>query len=503
MSNDAAGVAALREIDLMLNKHGRTTNQFGLPQVSHDNTEYDRLLTAFPCSEQANLARDYRPRLTAEQKTIFDTVTSSALTNKGGVFIIDAPAGTGKTFTECAITAHIRAHGKLVLGAASTGIAALILPGGLTAHSTFKLPFGDDAIQGSVCNVNAESQRADVLRRASLIIWDEVVMSSKFAPEALNITLQDLCNSELPFGGKTILFSGDWRQVAPVLKFGTQTEIVEHAFLSSHLWSQVKRFRLTVSMRDKDDLPYAKTVLAVGEAKIKPVLLEDGTPVIPLKHTIRNDDGSDTTCSIQVQGILGPTNDNIDHINEFILTKMRGRVNHLLSTDKIVSDDEQMPDVSVEYLNTINVPGTPPHDLSLKLGALVFFIRDINFDSGLVNGKRGVIRGISRRVLDVEVLSDDHTIVKIPRICFEVKVGARGTSFHRYQFPVRLCYAMIINNSQGQTLKSVGLDLRGDVFCHGQLYVALSRTTCRDNLLCLVKPDRLLHGVPHVHNVVY
>ncbi|CAM9151067.1 unnamed protein product, partial [Laminaria digitata] len=75
--------------------------------------------------------------------------------------------------------------------------------------------------------------------------------------------------------------------------------------------------------------------------------------------------------------------------------------------------------------------------------------------------------------------------------------------FHRFQFPVRLRYAMTINMSQGQTLKRVGLDLGGEVFCHGQLYVALSRTTCRDNLLCLVKPERLINETPYVHNVVY
>ena len=67
----------------------------------------------------------------------------------------------------------------------------------------------------------------------------------------------------------------------------------------------------------------------------------------------------------------------------------------------------------------------------------------------------------------------------------------------------RLCYAMTINKSQGQTLKRVGLDLRGDVFCHGQLHVAWSRTTCRDNLLCLVKPERRIDGIPYVPNVVY
>ena len=167
MSNNHASEAALKQIDLMLNKHGRTTNQFGLPKVTHHNTEYDRLLHAFPSFAQANLARDLRPKLTAEQKTIFDAVTDAALNDKGGIFMIDAPAGTGKTFTECAITAHIRAHGKLVLCTATTGIASLILPGDLTAHSTFKLPFGDDAIQGSLCNIAAESQRADVLQRSS------------------------------------------------------------------------------------------------------------------------------------------------------------------------------------------------------------------------------------------------------------------------------------------------------------------------------------------------
>ena len=347
-------------------------------------------------------------------------------------------------------------------------------------------------------------------------------------PRSLALTLQDLCQNDLPFGGKKNLFSGDWRQVAPVLKYGTEVEIVEQAFLSSYMWKHVQRFRLTKSMRNKDDIPYAKTVLAVGEGEIKPVLLKDGSAAIPLKHSVTNDDGSETTYSVDGttkfedliqkvypdlldvdhstyndRAILAATNDNIDNINDFILNKMPGRVHHQLSSDKIITDDEDMPDaVSVEYLNKVDVAGTPPHDLSLKIGALVFFIRNINFDNGLVNGKRGIVRGISRRIIDVEVICEGAPIVKIPRICFEVKVGSSGITFHRFQFPVRLCCAMTINKSQGQTLKQVGLDLRGEVFCHGQLYVALSRT-CRDNILCLVHPDRLIDSVPHVHNVVY
>ena len=62
---------------------------------------------------------------------------------------------------------------------------------------------------------------------------------------------------------------------------------------------------------------------------------------------------------------------------------------------------------------------------------------------------------------------------------------------------------MTINESQGQTLQKVGLDLRDDVFTHGQLYVALSRTTSRKNISCLVKKNRFIDNVPHVANVVF
>ena len=92
-------------------------------------------------------------------------------------------------------------------------------------------------------------------------------------------------------------------------------------------------------MRDKDDLPYAKTVLVIGEGAIQPIELEDGSEVIPLSHTVTNDDDTQTTCSIvgitgfedlvntiypdllsvdhsayNDRGILAPTNKNIENI---------------------------------------------------------------------------------------------------------------------------------------------------------------------------------------------
>ena len=93
-------------------------------------------------------------------------------------------------------------------------------------------------------------------------------MSSKHAPEALDLPLRDLMNKDLPFGGEYIVFSGDWRQCGPIVKLGSARGVVDPAFLSSQLWKHVQRFRLTKSMRGQGDIPYAQTALAVGEGGI-------------------------------------------------------------------------------------------------------------------------------------------------------------------------------------------------------------------------------------------
>ena len=54
--------------------------------------------------------------------------------------------------------------------------------------------------------------------------------------------------------------------------------------------------------------------------------------------------------------------------------------------------------------------------------------------------------------------------------------------FTRRQFPVRLCFFMTINKSQGQSVKFVGLNLRFPAFTHGQFYVAVSKVTSVSNL---------------------
>lgn len=72
------------------------------------------------------------------------------------------------------------------------------------------------------------------------------------------------------------------------------------------------------------------------------------------------------------------------------------------------------------------------------------------------------------------------------------------------QIPVKPCFVMTINKSQGQTLDFVGIYLREPVFSHGQLYVALSRARNADSVKILIHPDVKKKGpVNYTKNVVY
>jgi ATP-dependent exoDNAse (exonuclease V) alpha subunit len=78
----------------------------------------------------------------------------------------------------------------------------------------------------------------------------------------------------------------------------------------------------------------------------------------------------------------------------------------------------------------------------------------------------------------------------LPRISLTTAEGDLAFTLTRKQFPIRLCFAMTINKSQGQSLDIVGVDLRRPVFTHGQLYVALSRATDVGSLSVLL-PESL------------
>jgi ATP-dependent exoDNAse (exonuclease V) alpha subunit len=111
---------------------------------------------------------------------------------------------------------------------------------------------------------------------------------------------------------------------------------------------------------------------------------------------------------------------------------------------------------------------------------------------------------LSARVIEAQIITGSNigNRVFIPRIIFPINEGRCPFTIKRRQFPLRLCYAMTINKSQGQSLKTVGVFLKEQVFTHGQLYVALSRVTSRKGLKIISCNNQ---GEPshYAKNIVY
>lgn len=144
-----------------------------------------------------------------------------------------------------------------------------------------------------------------------------------------------------------------------------------------------------------------------------------------------------------------------------------------------------------DFMNTINPNGFPPHKLLLKPNCPIMLLRNLNPTEGLCNGTRLICRELGYSTIKAEIAFGQFVgkEVFIPRITLSYDEGKKKTiPFKRTQFPVRLCFAMTINKSQGQTLDFVGLYLEQPVFSHGQLYVALSRAKTSKSVKVLLTP---------------
>ena len=317
-----------------------------------------------------------------------------------------------------------------------------------------------------------------------------------------------------PLGGKTMLLGGDFRQILPVIPKGTRQDTVNASISKSYLWHSAQVHTLSINMTLRQaDKKFAEWILSVGNGTTATVETyagshEDGEKIVIADEfmLLKSDNPyqliSDAAYPNFVENylnrsyltdraILAPTNASAQEMNSYLLSKVPSAEKEYLSSDTISFEstptDDWTKNYTQEYLNSLEYPGLPTHKLCLKVGAPVMMLRNLNQRNGLCNGTRMVVSRLGHRVLEAQIMTGTHVGegVLIPRIQLSPDDSLHPFTFRRRQFPIRLCYAMTINKSQGQSLKQVALYLRRPVFSHGQLYVALSRVTTPEGLKVL------------------
>ena len=215
---------ALHDIENVFKAHGKNCATFQLPTpvIQLNNVPQNNF------RHNHNEGKTFYGMLNSDQKCIVDEVLQSVRQKQSSYWYVDGPGGAGKTFLYKCISYILRGEGKEVITVAWTGIAANLIEGGRTAHSAFKFPV--PLFQTSVSSMRPNSLEADYLRKVSLIIWDEISMVPKAALTVLDRLLKDIMISEEMFGGKCILFGGDFRQILPVVRKGNRVTICEEIF---------------------------------------------------------------------------------------------------------------------------------------------------------------------------------------------------------------------------------------------------------------------------------
>ena len=262
---------ALQDIQKVLETAGKKNSDYEIPNPAAFNREVwmNRDLQAeiaFDQPAEQAKAAEMRSLMYPEQAAAFDEVRAAVDAGAGGIYFVDGPGGTGKSFLFEALLHHVRGEGKIGVACAWSGLAASLLPGGRTASARFGLPvpLPEESVQ---FGVTAGQAKGRLLQASHLLIWDEVSMAPREAVEAADACLRDICGNELPFGGKVVFFGGDFRQVLPVIPRAGAERIKSHVVTRLPYFQDgsVKRHTLANNMRAAKDKDYSKFLLSVGD----------------------------------------------------------------------------------------------------------------------------------------------------------------------------------------------------------------------------------------------
>jgi ATP-dependent DNA helicase PIF1 len=552
--------------DFGLHRNPETNEPWQLDNRTELQDERDR----YDASAQLHLYNELNREYPAneEQSNAFNRVLEAmekAKNEQQQQFVcIHGAAGTGKSIVCQKIAAHVRSQGKLVSICASTTLAATNFENADTAHSLFAYPVQDDAddddfdgdtLQECQLDSKAYEERLELLLQTSVIVWDEVFCNHRKLFEAAVRALHN---------NKTLVWVlvGDTRQPLVIVQGANDMDVIGATITSSHLWSRCtvsflqENKRLTALQASINEhstaeerhsatsqKQYADAILQLSEGRCenadfmcKIMQNENGcrqTSILAfpyVQHYLNTPDDCDNAVewlhpgkdlsnlhNLRNKTILAITNERVDYWNEKIQNLNPEPPFTLLSHDYFSDVDDPKGNLASmlteTVLNSYTNTQVPNHELTLKVGDICLVTRALKA-SDLASNSRVLIKSISNKLAKVVTLERNPRVVHIPRIRWKFTLKHTASySMTRVQFPLRLCYSMTTNKSQGQSMEQILLDLTDDPFSHGQTYVAWSRVRRYDKIRLIVRPNMLMESedfetgdpikIPMTCNVVF
>jgi hypothetical protein len=481
---------SLLAIEDIMQQSGRSLTDLGfeLPSYIDDNSNFIRehLFDEEMCAHE----RDACIRLfTEEQHAAMEACCNATNSNHNdmAVFCLTSSAGTGKSKFVNGVTWRLRSEGKIVLNVAASALAASVLTSGRTAHSCFGIPI--PCTSSSFCNLKPRER--NLIRLSAIIFYDEVSMVSMDIANTVDRTLREIMQKDVPFGGKPIVFLGDFKQLLPVVPGSKSDNTVKNC----DWWQQAKVFKFTHNFRAHQNPEYASFLEDVGNGRIIDIPVPSTSAVPSIEALVHRVYGDNMAVVPRMKHlILALTLQACDTINNYCLDRLEGET--LLAT---AFDDMQfnrdLDSYPSDYIASLILHGVPASNLQLKIGGRYMLVKNYDAKRGAINGTLCELMQCSRCLLQVRLLSgtQEGRIIMLPRCSFTVTSENSGLPFQfsRVQFPIIPAYCVTIHKAQGQSLDQAGLFVDRDCFAHGQLYTALSRVGGWNHITVQTLPGEL------------
>jgi hypothetical protein len=296
---------------------------------------------------------------TAEQKEAFDLVMASIGSQRASnVFTALASAGCGKTVFANGLAAAVRSRGKVAVSVAASALAAMLLTGGKTAHSQFHIPIPSN--DRTTCHFTYAEK--ELIRSADLILWDECSMIHHDTADTVERSLRDVLHDDRPFGGKCVVFMGDFKQLLPVVRYGSGHQ---HTIQKCSWWSTATRISFSLNWRAVHNPAYAAELEDIGSGRVAAVDVPDASKEADIAAMIDAVYGCSAPAGHQ---ILALTLATCSDVNKLCLERWPGPLQEHFAADTY-TDGRDADSCPHEYVESLHLHGAPPFTLGLKVGA--------------------------------------------------------------------------------------------------------------------------------------
>ncbi|GBC10072.1 hypothetical protein RclHR1_09310007 [Rhizophagus clarus] len=355
--------------------------------------------------------------LPEEQYILYNTIVSNLeplQSKKYPYFFITGSGGVGKSYITMLIIDWIKSQNKTYLLTAPTGVAAQNV-GGSTIHSALRLMQSGSGYQ-SLAFYDLEFKKK--LQTIEILIIEEISMVSATLFNFISNLFARIHNSNIAFGGISVIVVGDLAQLPPVRdeEFYQMLEEIRLDAISDNTWKKLEEKAANYN----------------------------------------NNQSSDT--------LLTTT-----HIVGYCETSTQ--INNTICNILPINNDKYLISESIDVL-----------EVRLQQGARVMYLNNSLSEDGICNGTIGVITDLNKQHPSVQVAFCTHGAIIQKWITREtVYFYLGGQHASRTQFPLQNSFSLTVHKTQSLTLPNTSLDL-SQLFAPGHAYTAISRCPKWENI---------------------